>query len=60
MAGLVPAIHVFAHRPTDEVEGDARNKSGHDDGNGRAGEVARPNKHVAELSNSTLVSRSHA
>ena len=60
MAGLVPAIHVYAQRPTDEVEGDARNESGHDDESGRAGEVARPNKNLAYFSNSTPASMSHA
>ena len=30
MAGLVPAIHAFAHPLTELPEGDARNKSGHD------------------------------
>ena len=60
MAGLVPAIHVFVQPPTDEVEGDARNESGHDDESGRAGEVARANEHVAYCSNSSLVSTSHA
>ena len=32
MAGLVPAIHAFAHTPADRLRKmDARNKSGHDD-----------------------------
>ena len=32
MAGLVPAIHVFAHHPDGPAEKmDARNKSGHDE-----------------------------
>ena len=31
MAGLVPAIHVFARSSTDLVERHARNKSGHDE-----------------------------
>ena len=30
MAGLVPAIHAFAHPLTELPEGDARNESGHD------------------------------
>ena len=45
MAGLVPAIHVSPSRP---VDGDARNKSGHDDGGGRAGGGTRPDRtHVS-------------
>ena len=36
MAGLVPAIHVFAQRPVGLAEGDARIKFGHDGvGSGR-------------------------
>ena len=60
MAGLVPAIHVYAQRPTDEVEGDARNESGHDDESGRAAAVAHSSKSVAKFMNRTLVSTSHA
>ena len=41
MAGLVPAIHVFARSSTDLAERDARNKSGHDERSGRTGETAR-------------------
>ena len=41
MAGLVPAIHVFARSSTDLAERDARNKSGHDERSGRTGGTAR-------------------
>ena len=42
MAGLVPAIHVFAWRSTCLVERDARNRSGHDERIYRARESAQP------------------
>ena len=60
MAGLVPAIHVFVQPPTYQVEGDARNESGHDDDSGRAAAVAHSSKSVAKFMNRTLVSTSHA
>ena len=60
MAGLVPAIHVFVQPPTYQVEGDARNVSGHDDDSGRAAAVAHSSKSVAKFMNRTLVSTSHA
>ena len=45
MAGLVPAIHVF---PPQEADGDARNKSGHDDVKDRLGrrESTRIHRHA--------------
>ena len=59
MAGLVPAIHAFAQRSTGPAEGDARNKSGHNDVGGRVGEVARPNRNCANFGNGTLVPNQH-
>ena len=49
MAGLVPAIHVFARSSTDLAERDARNKSGHDEGSGRTGATARPTQSHANF-----------
>ena len=54
MAGLVPAIHVFARSSTDLAERDARNKSGHDEGSGRTGETARLTQSHANFRIGTL------
>ena len=49
MAGLVPAIHVFARRSTDLAERDARNKSGHDGGSDGAEQKRRQRSPVLPL-----------
>ena len=54
MAGLVPAIHVFARSSTDLAERDARNKSGHDERSGRTGETARLTQSHANFRIGTL------
>ena len=54
MAGLVPAIHVFARSSTDLAERDARNKSGHDERSGRTGETARLTQSHANFRIETL------
>ena len=54
MAGLVPAIHVFARSSTDLAERDARNKSGHNERSGRTGETARLTQSHANFRIGTL------
>ena len=47
MAGLVPAIHRAAHPSRGMTEGDARNKSGHDEVGGPVGWIASPSMQTA-------------
>ena len=47
MAGLVPAIHRAAHPSRGMTDGDARNKSGHDEVGGPVGWIASPSMQTA-------------
>ena len=49
MAGLDPAIHVFAQQRVDLAERDARIKSGHDEKEYPVGETARTTGNQAAL-----------
>jgi hypothetical protein len=51
MAGLVPAIHVFTTVPQGHKDVDARDKRGHDDGDG---DSIRPISGLAAQSRSIL------